>query len=131
MTKSFAVLCTMGVVLLTLATANAEEFRVTVPFDFVVNGKMLPAATYTVTQSLPNDETALAFLGEGTGALASATEMDTTATGTKLVFHRVGDQYFLSDVVTLGGTLHFTVSKTEAQLARTVNEPPVLSTVGN
>jgi len=131
MRKCFAVLCTMGVVLLTLATANAEELRVTVPFDFVVNGKTLPAATYAVTQSLPDDKRALAFLGEGTGALALAREMDTTATGAKLVFHRVGDQYFLSDVVTLGGTLHFTVSKREAQLARTMNEPPVLSTVGN
>src|SRR5437899_10087663 len=131
MRKCCAVLCTMGVVLLTLATANAEELRVTVPFDFLVNGKTLPAATYTVTQSLPNDKAALAFLGEGTGALALAREMDTTATGNKLVFHRVGDQYFLSDVVTLGGTLHFTVSKREAQLARTMNEPPVLSTVGN
>jgi hypothetical protein len=131
MRKCFAVLCTMGVVLLTLATANAEELRVTIPFDFVVDGKTLPAATYAVTQSLPDDKRALAFLGEGTGALALAREMDTTATGAKLVFHRVGDQYFLSDVVTLGGTLHFTVSKREAQLARTMNEPPVLSTVGN
>src|SRR5579872_1928071 len=107
MKKGFALLFTIAVVVCTLATANAEELRVAVPFDFVVNGKTLPAATYTVREVLPNNKSAVAFLGKDTGALTLVTEIDTSVTGAKLVFHRVGDQYFLSDVVTLDGTLHF------------------------
>lgn len=131
MRKCFALLFTVGIVLSTLATANAEELKVTVPFDFVVNGKTLPAATYTIRESLPNNKAALAFLGQGTGAVALAIELDTSAKGTKLVFHRLGDQYFLSDVVGLDGTLHFAVSHAEAQSARNLNQMPVVTTVGN
>ena len=131
MKKCFALLFTMGVVLCTLATANAEELKVTVPFDFVVNGKTLPAATYVIRESLPYNNRALAVLGEGTGVLAIATDMNTGIRGTKLVFHRIGDQYFLSDVVNLSGTLHFAVSAREAQLARSTNQAPLTTSVGN
>src|SRR5437868_126353 len=70
MRKRFTVLCIMGIVFATLAKANAEGLKVNVPFNFVVNGKELPAATYTVRESLANDNLGLAFLGQGTGALS-------------------------------------------------------------
>jgi hypothetical protein len=131
MKKCFALLFTMGIVLCTLATANAEELKVSVPFDFVVSGKTLPAATYVIRESLPNNDRALAVVGEGTGAFAIATDMNTGVKGTKLVFHRIGDQYFLSDVVNLSGTLHFAVSAREEQLARSRNQAPLTTSIGN
>lgn len=120
----------MGVVLCALAKANAEELRVDVPFEFVVNGKSLPAATYTIRESLPNDKSSLEFLGQGTGALAIASEYDTDVTGSKLVFHRIGDQYFLSDVVTPSGKLHFSASRSERE-ARSANQQTVVTSIGN
>ena len=131
MKKSLALLFTMGIVFCTLATANAEDLKVAVPFDFVVNGKTLPAATYTIREVLPYNKRGIAFLGEGTAASAVANDVDTTITGTKLVFHRVGEQYFLSDVVNQGGKLHFAVSRKEAQLARSTNQAAVTTSVGN
>lgn len=121
----------MGVVLCALARANAEELKVSVPFDFVVNGKVLPAATYTIRESLPDDKSSIAFLGDGAGALAIASEIDTNVTGNRLIFHRIGDEYFLSDVVSPSGKLHFVASKRETQLARSADQQTIVTNVGN
>jgi len=51
---------------------------------------------------------------------ASANAIDYTSTGTKLVFRKVGAEYFLSDVVTLHGALHFAPSRYETNRIRTV-----------
>jgi hypothetical protein len=53
--------------------------------------------------------------------VAKATDLDSTITGTKLVFRRVGSQYFLGDVVTLSGKLHFAPSRDEKEQARAAN----------
>jgi hypothetical protein len=90
----------------------------------------LPAATYTIRESLPNDKSGVAFLSRGTGALAIATEYDTNVTGSKLVFHRIGGQYFLSDVVTPTGKLHFSPSRSERE-ARSANQQTVVTNAGN
>lgn len=118
MKKLVALLFVLGVTLCTAAKANAEALTVTVPFDFVVGGKTLPAATYSVRDSLPNDDRSLVFLGSGHAGVARAADFDSTITGTKLVFHRIGDEYFLRDVVTPTGTLHFAASRQEKQRAR-------------
>ena len=131
MKKGFALLFTIAVVCCTLATANAEDLKVTVPFDFVVNGKTLPAATYTVRESLPYDNRSLVFLGEGVSAVALANDMDSGTRGTKIVFRRIGEQYFLSDVVSSNGKLHFAASSKETQLSRATNQPAVLTSIGN
>jgi hypothetical protein len=116
--RLLALLFTIGVTLSTAATANAQALKVDVPFDFVIDGKILPAATYSVLQSLPNDKRGLAFLGEGHGFLTMASEFDGSVTGSKLVFRRIGDEYFLKDVVTPDGRLHFPASRKQVQLAR-------------
>jgi hypothetical protein len=133
MNKVFTLLCTMVAMLCTVATANAADLKVAVPFEFVVSGTTMPAATYIIREPLPNDNRNLAFLGQGTGVLAMASELDTEHTGDKLVFHRVGDQYFLSDVVEEDGTRHFAVSRKEAQLARSMQQAqvPVAINLGN
>ena len=131
MKKAFTLLCTMGAMLCTVATANAADLKVAVPFEFVVNGTTMPAGTYLIREPLPYDDRNLAFVGQGTGAVAIASELDTEHTGDKVVFHRVGDQYFLSDVVAQDGTRHFAVSRKEAQLARSVQQLPVAISIGN
>jgi hypothetical protein len=118
MKKFLALLFTVGAVVGMNASAHAQALKFTVPFDFVVNGKILPAATYTVGQALPASNTGLFFVGDGRGVITRATALDTTETGTKLRFRQIGNQYFLGDVVTLEGTLHFAPSRQEKQLAR-------------
>jgi hypothetical protein len=131
MRKLTALLFFVGVTLCTAVTANAQALKVNVPFDFVVAGKTLPASTYTIRESLPNDNTGLAFIGDGQGLLARATEMDSSVSGTKLVFHRIGSEYFLSDVVTLRGKLHFAPSRKETQRAQAEDQEIVTIAAGN
>jgi len=131
MKKLIALLFFVGVTLCTAATANAQALKVNVPFDFVVNGKTLPASTYTISESLPNDNTGLAFIGDGGGLMARASEIDSTVTGTKLVFHRVDGEYFLSDVVTLRGKLHFPASRKETKRAQNADQQTVTLLAAN
>lgn len=129
MKKCFVLLSIMGVALCALATANAQELKVAVPFDFVVNGSTLPAATYTIKESLPFSDKGLEFVGDGGGVFATASDVDTYVSGAKLAFHRVGDQYFLSDVVSPKGTRHFAVSDRELELTRSLNQEPTAISV--
>ena len=80
MKKLFALLFVLGVTLGPAATANAQALKVNVPFDFVVNGSILPASTYFVREALSNDNKALLFLGEGQNSVAKATDLDSTIT---------------------------------------------------
>lgn len=122
MRKMFALLFFAGVTLCMTSKANAQSLRVSVPFDFVVSGKTLPAATYTIRESLPNDSTGLAFIGDHNGILARATEIDGYNTGAKLVFVKVDGEYLLRDVVTLHGTLRFKTSSKGSQRAQAGDE---------
>jgi len=120
MRKLFALLFTAGVVLSVATGAQAQTLKVNVPFDFVVNGNKLPADAYIIRDVLATDSRGVVFLGAGHGLQARANEIDYRLTGTKLVFRKLGGEYFLSDIVTLHGTLHFAPSRYESQRIRMV-----------
>ncbi|HVH88253.1 MAG TPA: hypothetical protein VM912_16145 [Terriglobales bacterium] len=122
MKKLFVLLFIAGVALCA-TTANAQTLlRVTIPFDFVVRGEVIPASTYMIRSSLQNDGMGLVFEGDGPVILARATASDYTVTGAKLVFRKIGDEYFLSDVVSPAGTLHFARSHREVERLRAGNQ---------
>ena len=131
MRKYLALYLAIGAILGGAAKANAEDLRVNVPFEFEVNGKTLPAATYIIRDALPNSKSALLFVTQGTGAVEVATQVDTSVTGSKLVFHKIEDEYFLSDVVNPAGTLHFAPSKAEKKLAAANNQQSITTIPGN
>jgi len=131
MKKLFALLFTAAVTFGTAAMAHAQELKVAVPFDFEINGTTLPAATYSIGRSLPNNDRGVVFMGDHKGTVAEAAELDAYVTGTKLVFHKAGDEYFLRDVVTLNGTLHFATSKKEKKLAQAVQPETVTIVAGD
>jgi hypothetical protein len=84
----------------TVANARDVNMKVTVPFDFVVNGATLPSGEYSVRGlglgnaiSIRNaDQTANAMV------LALGCESLKTSEKTKLVFHRYGNRYFLTQI---------------------------------
>ena len=131
MRKYLALYLAIGAIVGGAAKANAEDFRVTVPFDFKVGGTTLPAATYVIRDGLPENKAAILFLTRGAGAVAVANEVDWSVTGSKLVFHKIGDEYFLSDVVRTEGSSHFAPSKAERKLAAAVNQQSVTVIHGN
>ena len=87
----------------TLAAAGYAQnpqktIKVTVPFDFAVGSRVLPAGQYAVSQDL---RTRTLMIRSAAGADVYALADQVASPGrreiAKLVFHRYGDRYFLSE----------------------------------
>jgi len=81
------------------ALAQEPGVKATVPFEFTVSGKLLPADTYTITSS-----------SEGVITIQSADKHfrvetttyrgnDESTKGSEFVFAKYGDKYFLDEVL--------------------------------
>lgn len=97
-----------------LSSAHAQEqLTVKIPFSFVVNGSTLPAGTYSVRQTFFHQQKSVFLNGESASASVFATTFDDSVRGDKLVFHRYGKRFFLTDVATPTGNLHFSSARSE------------------
>lgn len=106
--------------------ANAQTvLKVTVPFDFVVGKNTLQAASYNIQRPSSNDNTGIAFVADGSLVLSRASAIDSTVNGARLEFVKIGNQYFLTDVVTPTGTLHFPLSRKRVQVMVNANHKSV------
>jgi len=96
----------VGVLALLLAggSAYAQSVRVSanVPFDFIVNGKTMPAGLYTINTVDASDTSALLIRSaqpkDNMIVLSQSVESLKAAKNTKLVFHQYGTRYFLSEI---------------------------------
>lgn len=93
----------LSLFLLPAAFGQTAQFQLLadVPFDFHVNGKLLPAGTYRVSsmQSAAVLVSAMEPSGPHAAALTHVAGGGTVKHGTsQLVFHRYGDNYFLRQV---------------------------------
>ena len=82
-----------------VSAQSRQIIKAQVPFDFIVNGKSLPAGECSI-EAQGNGQTYL-LVSSGshrTFVLPNATESSTVSAETKLVFHRYGDRYFLSSI---------------------------------
>ncbi len=105
------------------SSAKAQEFRVKadVPFDFSIEKQVYHAGEYEIQKLSPN--TTLLLVGSGNGtARTIAKPLPCTsqmpASSTKLVFHRVGQNYFLYQIWIAGRTYgrEFPTPKMEREL---------------
>ena len=106
------------------ATANAQAFvKADVPFAFKVGSAQLPAGTYRVNAA---GDTAVVIqnLKTSAGALSIGRHEYARDRGSKLVFHRVAGQYFLSEIWRGGGNagIVITTSNEEKELQKNCNE---------
>jgi hypothetical protein len=100
--------CLLSLVLVgsTRAQLPGTEIRVSIPFDFTVRGKTLPAGEYEVRRI--NDEPIgllIRNMHDKHDNVVFETEPKIDRSITKrdeLIFTRYGDSYFLSEVVTAG-----------------------------
>jgi len=112
--------------LLALATvsthAQSTNSIVTVPFDFKVAGKTLPAGEYIVRRSTQDSTEGLLIQRTDSRAsafvLTKSVQAGAKQEASKLVFHRYGNQYFLSQVWTLGYGRELFMSGKERSLER-------------
>ena len=125
-----SILFALTVLLLaTAAQAQTTNVKASIPFDFVVGDHAYSAGEYTV-KSMTQDGAAIrvdnADESEKGITLSNACSKGQPADGTTLVFHRMGDNYFLYQVWTAGNSLgrEFPMSKKEVQLAK--NDSPEL-----
>jgi|SRR4030095_6425234 hypothetical protein len=142
MKRSFTKGLTMGGLVIGLAmfaataSANAQSLehptRVNVPFDFVVANKKLPAGKYLISRAQPNaGDLVLAVTSRDNQANAFSftvpVQVLTATDKGKLVFHRYGDQYFLSEVWPAGATTGRVMAKSGAErdLEKKASQSPV------
>ena len=80
-----------------------DQIVVTIPFDFVVDGKTLPAGTYNVNRVTDSNPKTLILhsFGNRTSVIVLPTRIaGGSADKVHVNFERVGGQYFLSKIVT-------------------------------
>ena len=114
---------TLALVLLALATANAQETSATVniPFAFTVDDVRMPAGDYII--SSPSERVVTIQVAGGILAKTALTNNGSSAKSAgraKLVFHKYGNAYFLA-AAWLPNSDHareFYASTSEIQLAR-------------
>ena len=94
----------------------AQSVKANIPFDFTVNGSYVPAGTYTIT-ALPTDHHILEIRNGGNSVHILSMALDDGRKGRDnvMVFHKYGDQYFLSEIrsETVSMELAFPTSKAE------------------
>jgi hypothetical protein len=111
----------------TAGSALAQDHKVTatVPFNFTVNGRTLPAGNYTIGNE-SNSPRMLTIVDREKGvALMAITVPDySSSADNKLVFHHYGNQYFLSEIRTANSSMscHLTTSKQEKRARAQLEE---------
>ena len=104
-----------GVLAQTAATAD-------IPFDFICQQKAMPHGSYRVTVL---NENAIAVISQDGRIHAMSLVESTDAAhgkGGKLVFHRYGDQYFLSEVQTPAGGVDMQLPTSKSEKQARLNE---------
>jgi hypothetical protein len=98
------------IALMVAVTVHAQDpgaaMRVSIPFDFNVRGKVLPAGNYEVRR-ITDDPSGLIIRSIHHPYDHALFRTDPvyerrTPNRSEIVFHRYGDSYFLSEVVTAG-----------------------------
>jgi hypothetical protein len=122
------------VLLLVAGSAYAQTVNLTanVPFDFIVNGRSMPAGLYVI-RTVGEATSAGIHLkntssDEQTLVLPHAAEAANPSSESKLVFHRYGSAYFLYQIWREGSTAGSELPKSsrEAELARLYGSRSVL-----
>ena len=123
--RKFTVLSFLLMLAAVTVSAQSERIRViNIPFSFIVGEKTLPAGEYTVEPNRKDsDNVWLVQSKEGhASALFSTNTVRASETQeeARLVFHRYGGQYFLSQIWTPGGNTgrQLLMPRLESQLAK-------------
>lgn len=107
------------------ASAQDKRLQATVPFNFAFGSSHLESGTYIVSKRIGSPFLSLRNKQTGTGGVLLTTPVESTDRDTsKLVFHRYGSQYFLSEVRcgTCSLNVHLRPSKEEKRARIQIQE---------
>jgi hypothetical protein len=117
------VLALVGVLSLFLAAGSAfaqtdHDVRASVPFNFVVGKTTMPSGNYQIVRiGMSSENIAVRALGtkSATIVLTGREQVNHPSDRTKLVFHRYGDRYFLSQIWVEGSDRMRTLPKSNLE----------------
>ena len=123
------------VLVTTVASTQAQTFgyriKANIPFDFSIGNRKLTSGKYSIGRARQDsDDTILSILdGDGRSkAIPSSHAVQTSRIKDQatLVFHRYGEQYFLSQVWRAGETTgrEFSISREERDIRRNLSQRP-------
>jgi hypothetical protein len=130
--RRFTVLSFLLMLTAVTVSAQSERIRVITSFSFIVGQKTLPAGEYTVEPNRKDSDNVWLVQSKEGHASALFTTSRVQATETqeeaRLVFHKYGDQYFLSQIWTPGGNAgrELLMPRLESQLAKNSIEHRVI-----
>jgi hypothetical protein len=123
--KTFRFALSAAVLAASISFAQTKQGDVVadVPFAFVVAGRTLPAGHYIVSR-LADNVSIHDLQNHGTFVAAHSVERPEHENSSKLVFHRYGDVYFLSEVWVTGNSIGRALlpSQAERRLGERGNE---------
>jgi hypothetical protein len=93
-----------------------------VPFNFTVGHDQLPSGTYKISRD-PSGLITIQNMDRQLNVLVATTVEPVSMVGNKLVFHRYGDQYFLSKISSSVFSVHVPVSKLEKRVRHQEAQP--------
>jgi len=131
-----AVLCLAGLSV-TVKAQELDQIVVTIPFDFVVQGKTLPAGTYKGNRvsdtAGPRDGLILSNTENRGSVIVPFTEVESAPSDrAHLTFERLGDQRFLSKIQTANYLYNIKLPHAAGLLASTPsNEAAVSGAAGS
>jgi hypothetical protein len=114
------------------AHAQSPEVVVTVPFEFVAGGQILPAGKYTVGRNADDAHFGITIRSNNNAAIMLPVVVDgARAEQPKLSFERIDGENYLSKVEAPQGVYTFGVPRAMATLAQRKGHSPVSSAGGN
>jgi hypothetical protein len=115
-TTAIALIAMANLALAGTSFAQSNGVRATVPFDFTVGNKLLPSGNYTIKQETSRHMIVIRSHDKPIAALSLVNQDgNKSPNGGKLLFHRYGGQYFLSEILCDRADLNVEIprSKTE------------------
>lgn len=98
----FVLVATLSLTGAAKAQSSSSRIRANIPFDFIVGNTKLPGGEYLIRRANTNGDTFVLITSvRGRASIFRVTTAIFTANPNnpvRLVFHRYGDQYFLSEI---------------------------------
>lgn len=138
---SMIALLSFVVTLTSVGYSNTGRIKASIPFNFTVGNKTLPAGNYTVERVNSGVETLLIRSSENGMSAATITSGGKNAkaeAAAKLVFHRYGNTYFLAEVLEPGSetarqlptsSAERNLQKRRSHLAENLAKPEIITVV--
>ena len=108
------------------ASAQTVHMKATVPFNFIAVGTTLPAGEYEIQSTGAEDKVLVIRNRNSSQAVlvfSNSAEALNASSSTKLVFHRYGNRYFLSELWVEGDRLGHQVTPSSQETEVAMDSP--------